>query len=58
MKTAVVETTLQSWSLQKYSNITGLYAFKRDVFVKLVLLKNKKDNIHHGKCWELKIACN
>lgn len=39
-KTAVVETTVQSWSLQKHSNITELQPFKRDVFVKLVLLKN------------------
>lgn len=42
MKTAVVETTPPSWSLQKHSNITELSAFNRDVFVKLVLLKNKK----------------
>lgn len=41
MKSAVVETTLHSWSLQKHSNVTERYVFNRDVCVKLVLLKKK-----------------
>lgn len=44
MKSAVVETTLHSWSLQKHSNVTERYAFNRDVCVKLVLLKNKNSS--------------
>lgn len=55
MKSAVVETTLHSWSLQKHSNVTERYTFNRDVFVKLVLLKNKNSS---RKRWEFKIVCN